>query len=68
MGEIIRRRVIRFSIERCKDREDERVNVMDVLRIVILKVIGVLLRGLFLVLIKNSIFDGQLKDFDWCIR
>ena len=67
MGEIIRRRVIRFSIEKCKDREDEKVNVMDVLRIAILKIIGVLLRGLFLVLIRNSIFDGQLKDFDWYI-
>jgi hypothetical protein len=61
LGEIIRRRVIRFSIERCKDREDERVNVMDVLRIAILKIIGVLLRGLFLVLIRNFMFDGQLK-------
>ena len=64
LGEMIRRNVIKLRIERWREEGDEKMNVVFVLSRAILNRIGVLLRGLFIIFIRNSILNGQLIDFD----
>lgn len=68
LGEIVRSRIVRLRMDRWREKDDERENEMGVFNIAISKIMGVLLSGLFLVFIRNSILDGQLYNLDWWIR
>jgi hypothetical protein len=65
LGEIVRSRIVRLRMDRWREKDNERENEMGVFNIAISKIMGVLLSGLFLVFIRNSILDGQLYNLDW---